>query len=594
MLASLRNRIVELAARYPEPRSALMPALHAIQAAANGSLQKTDIQDVATLLGIPYAHAFGVASYYSMYNLAPVGKYHLQVDTNVPGLLAGADDIVRHISRRLEVKVGQTTKDGLFTLSTVEDLASCGTCPVVKVNHRYYERMSPAKVDDLLASLRLGQMPEWSEPTRFGTECNILLRRRARADATSIQSYLADGGYVALEKALAQKPAEIATQVNQSGLRGRGGAGFPVGRKWSLLPPGTKSPIYLICNADEGEPGTFKDRQIMEFDPHLLIEGMAIAAYAIGAKRSFIYVRSEFDWIATILERALDEARRAGKVGHNIMGRGFDFDAVVHLGAGAYICGEETALIESLEGKRGTPRFKPPFPAVAGLYGCPTIVHNVETLACLPFIVQDGVEAFRAIGTANNFGPKIFGVSGNVKNPGVYEFPLGTPLTRVLEAAGGVVGKLKAVIVGGLTTPLLTAAEAEGLLLDYDSCAARGTLLGSGGIIVMNESASIPQIALRTSEFHAHESCGQCTPCRESSRLLPLLLRKQVDGRGTEAELDMVLRLTRDLRGTALCPGGGAFVTPVAAMVTKFRHEFLSTASIASKAATAEGDVGVA
>ena len=575
MEASLRNQILALAEVYPQRQSALMPALYKLQLAAGGHLPAADLRELATLLGVSVAHAYGVASYYSMFNLKPIGKYHLQVDTNIPGLLVGADTIVRHICKSLGIKVGQTTNDGMFTLTTVEDLASCATCPVVQVNDKYFERMTPAKVDELLSSLRKGIVPQWTEETSFSSECNILLRRRGRSNSTSLDTYVADGGYRALEKALAQAPGEIVHQVTKSNLRGLGGAGFPVGAKWSFLPHDTRRPVYLICNADEGEPGTFKDRQIMEFDPHLLIEGMVISAYATGAALGFIYIRGEFAWIAARLNLALAEAKRAGKLGCNIMGSGFDFDVIVHLGAGAYVCGEETALIESLEGKRGNPRHKPPFPAIAGLYGCPTTVSNVETLACIPFIVEQGAEAFRAIGTPNNSGPKIFGVSGHVRKPGVYEFPLGTPLTRVLEAAGGVVGKLKAVIVGGLTTPLLTAAEAEGLLLDYDSCQKSGTLLGSGGIIVMNESVSIPRIALRTSEFHARESCGQCTPCREGGKVLRHLLQKQVQGHGTEAELEMVLRLANQLKMTTLCPGGAAFLAPIAAMISKFREEFL-------------------
>ena len=575
MDASLGNSIWELSCRYPNRHSALLPALHALQNASGGYLPATDLRELASLLGVSPAHVFGVASFYSMYNLTPVGKYHLQVDTNLPGMLAGADALVAHIRRRLGIEIGQTTEDGLFTLATVEDLASCGTCPVLRVNDRYYERMTSDKVDELLTQLRLGRMPVWHEATQSATECNILLRRRNRPNSTSIDTYLADGGYAALASALAKRPGEIVARVSEAGLRGRGGAGFPVGIKWGSVSRNAERPVYLICNADEGEPGTFKDRQIMEFDPHLLLEGMAIAAYAVGAKLGFVYIRGEFSWIASILERAIDEAKRAGKLGNNILGKHFDFDVIVHLGAGAYVCGEETALIESLEGKRGNPRYKPPLPAIAGLYGCPTIVNNVETLACIPFIAERGAQAFRAIGTPDNFGPKIFGVSGHVKKPGVYEFPLGTPIARVLEAAGGVLGTMKAVIVGGLTTPLLTAAEAEGLLLDYDSCKRRGTLLGSGGIIVLNESASIPRVALRTAEFYAHESCGQCTPCRDGGRILRHLLHKQAEGQGTEAELDTIARLADELKGSALCPGGGAFLAPISAMVVKFRHEFV-------------------
>jgi NADH:ubiquinone oxidoreductase subunit F (NADH-binding) len=312
----------------------------------------------------------------------------------------------------------------------------------------------------------------------------------------------------------------------------------------------------------------------MEYDPHLLIEGMAISGFAIGCKLGFIYIRGEFAWIAEILERACAEARQAGLLGSNILGKGVDFDIIVHLGAGAYVCGEETALIESLEGKRGNPRLKPPFPAGVGLYGAPTIVNNVETLACVPFIVDKGAEAFRAFGPANNHGPKIYGISGHVRRPGTYEYPLGTKLETLLEAAGGVDGTLKAIIVGGLSVPILTAAEAEGLSMDYDSCLKRNTMLGSGGIIVMNETTSIPRVAERAIQFYAHESCGQCTPCREGSHTVAQLIHRLRSGRGKRSDIDLVLELCTAIRGTTLCPTGEAFATPIEAMVRKFRGEF--------------------
>ena len=430
---------------------------------------------------MPVSEAYGVQTYYSMFQRKPLGRYHLQVDTNIPAMLAGARDIVAHLEKALGIKVGETTADGLFTLSTVECLASCGTCPVIQVNDRYYESMTPERTDILLASLRQGVMPDLPAMAHFGSACNVLLARRGHPNATDIEVYLAGGGYKALEKALGMTPEAVTAEVKASNLRGRGGAGFPAGVKWGFLAKGTGKPTYLVCNADEGEPGTFKDRQIMEFDPHLLIEGMAISAYAIGANLAFIYIRGEFAWIADILERAIEQARAHGFLGTSIKGSGFALDIIVHLGAGAYVCGEETALIESLEGKRGNPRLKPPFPAVVGLYGSPTIVNNVETLASVPFIVEHGAAAFMQMGTANNFGPKIFGISGHVHRPGTYEYPLGTPLETLLDAAGGVVGELKAVIVGGLSVPILTAQEAAGLAMDYDSVPEEGNDAGLRG-----------------------------------------------------------------------------------------------------------------
>ena len=565
--------IKSLAASYPTPGAAVLGGLQVLQGARGGYLTDDDLTDVAAALRVPLSTVEATCSYYSMLRRTPVGKYHLQLDTNLPALLAGADALLDHLQRALGIQVGETTKDGLFTLSTVEDLGSCGTCPVLQVNDRYYENLTPAKVDQLLASLRKGVLPDARPEGHFGSECNILLARRGKGDP-GLAGYVKDGGYQGLAKALAQPPADVQKAVKDAMLRGRGGAGFPAGLKWGFIPKDNAKPVYLICNADEGEPGTFKDRQIMEHDPHLLLEGMAIAGYAIGARLGYVYIRGEFAWIADLLERAVAEARKAGKLGPDAHGKGVGFDVRVVRGAGAYVCGEETALIESLEGKRGNPRLRPPYPAVSGLFGCPTIVNNVETLACVPYILREGVEAFRKIGTPNNFGPKIFGVSGHVNRPGTYEFPLGTPLAKVLEAAGGVKGHLKAIIVGGLSVPILTAAESASLVMDYDSCIKAGTMLGSGGIMVMNDTVSLPRMALRAIRFYAHESCGQCTPCRQGSLVIEQLLHRVVEGHGRSADLDHILSLCSTIKGSTLCPTGDAFAMPIEAMIKKFRPEF--------------------
>jgi len=574
MQPELREKIEAVATRYPDRRSALLPALHLSQRALGGYVDRGALAEIAETIGVPVSVAYGVQSYYSMFNLRPVGRYHLQVDTNVPAMLAGAEEIVSHVERRLGIHAGETTSDGLFTLSVVEDLASCGTCPVIQVNDRYYECMTPARVDKLLAALRRGKMPKLEVESHWGSVCKVLLAHRGNPAAKELSVYRQDGGYEALRLALGRPREAVVAEVKDSNVRGRGGAGFPMGVKWGFLPKERRGPVYLICNADEGEPGTFKDRQILEYDPHLLLEGMAITGYAIGAQIGFIYLRGEFAWIGDILERAAEQARSAGFLGKNILGTNVDFDVVVHLGAGAYVCGEETGLIESLEGKRGNPRMKPPFPAGVGLYGAPTIVNNVETLACVPYIARQGAAAFKEFGSPNNFGPKIFGVSGHVNRPGAYEYPLGTPLETILNAAGGVTGTLKAVIVGGLSVPILTAAEAEGLALDFDSCLKRGTMLGSGGIIVMNETTSIPRVALRAIRFYTHESCGQCTPCRVGSHTVAELLARLVSGRGQGEDIDQVLRLCATIKGSTLCPTGDAFATPIEAMVSKFRPEF--------------------
>lgn len=562
----IKTALKGIAEKYPHKESAMLPALYYMQHQNGNSLSEKDIQLVAQVLGVSESRVFGVATYYTMFNKKPVGKYHIQVDTNISAMLMGAEEIVSKLEKTLNIKVGETTPDGMFTLSTVEDLGSGGTCPVVQVNYTYYENMTSAKVDSLISSLKKGEMPPKEVNYNFGTQCGILFKNRDRADSASIITYKNNGGYGALKKARKMKPEDVLNEVKEAELRGRGGAGFPAGLKWSFLPKDQDRPVYLICNADEGEPGTFKDREIMEYDPHLLIEGIAISAYAIGSEKTFIYIRGEFSWIADILEKAIEESKTDGQLD--------GLDIVVHRGAGSYICGEETALIESLEGKRGNPRLKPPFPANVGLYGCPTIVNNVETLSCVPYIIEKGAKEFKKIGTENNYGPRLFSVSGHVNKPGVYEYPLGTPLLDILSAAGGVQGTLKAVVVGGISTPIMRADEVASLNMDFDSCMAAGTMLGSAGVVVMNDTVSIPKIALRAMKFFAHESCGQCAPCREGTYSMVHYLNRIVRGQGKKEDLDVLYDLCGKMHGLTLCPGGDASSMPMEAMLRKFRKEF--------------------
>ncbi len=407
-------------------------------------------------------------------------------------------------------------------------------------------------------------------------EKKVLTRHVGVPGMDKVENYVNDGGYNGLKKAFTMKPEEIVEEVKKSFLRGRGGAGFPTGFKWSFIPKEKTKPVYLICNADEGEPGTFKDREIMEYDPLLLIEGMTITGYVLQADLGIIYIRGEFKWIADILERTIEDARRHNYLGKNILGSGFDFDIEVMRGAGAYVCGEETALIESIEGKRGEPRIKPPFPAVEGLYGCPTIVNNVETLSCIPFILEHGAETFKLMGSFQSSGTKLYGIAGHVNKPGVYEYPLGTNLKDLIEYAGGGVRdgkKLKAVIPGGLSSPILKADEID-LDMDFDSCVKANTMLGSGGIIVMDEDTSIPEVAMTSINFYVHESCGQCTPCRDGLKKIQFLLQDILEGKGTKEEIDLILQLTDTIRGMTLCPLGDAGALVIKTMIEKFRDEF--------------------
>ncbi|TET38098.1 MAG: NADH-quinone oxidoreductase subunit NuoF [Planctomycetota bacterium] len=407
---------------------------------------------------------------------------------------------------------------------------------------------------------------------------HILLSRVDLENSTSIDVYLKSGGYETLKKTVSgRQPQEIVDVVRESGLRGRGGAGFPAGVKWGFLPKDSKLPIYLIGNADEGEPGTFKDRVLIEKDPHQLIEGMAITAFAIKCHTAYIYIRGEFAKGAKILNKAIDEAYEKGFLGDKVCGTDFKFDIYVHRGAGAYVCGEETALIESIEGKKGQPRLKPPFPANVGVFQGPTIVNNVETLSSVPWIVKNGAEAYRKYGTEKSAGTKLFCVSGHVEKPGVYELPLGFPLMQLVnEVCGGVKDgkKLKGVIPGGSSTPILTPEECENVNLDYESLMEAGSMLGSGAVIVLDETVDIVRVAARLGKFYSHESCGQCTPCREGSGYISGLLQRLNEGKGEEGDLELIESLCDNMAGKTVCPLADAMVMPVKGFLKKFRSEF--------------------
>ncbi|MBK6009343.1 NADH-quinone oxidoreductase subunit NuoF [Ramlibacter ginsenosidimutans] len=393
-----------------------------------------------------------------------------------------------------------------------------------------------------------------------------------------LKDYEARDGYKALRKILSEglTQDQVIATVKESALRGRGGAGFPTGLKWSFMPrqfPGQK---YLVCNSDEGEPGTCKDRDILAYNPHIVIEGMIIAAYAMGITVGYNYIHGEIFQVYERFEEALEEARAAGYLGNNILGSNFSFQLHAFHGFGAYICGEETALLESLEGKKGQPRFKPPFPASFGLYGKPTTINNTETFAAVPWIIRNGGQAFLEIGKPNNGGTKIFSVSGDVELPGNYEIPLGTPFGKLLELCGGVKGgrKLKAVIPGGSSAPVLPADVMMNCTMDYDSIAKAGSMLGSGAVIVMDETRDMVESLLRLSYFYMHESCGQCTPCREGTGWMWRVIDRIQNGYGKPNDLDLLNSVADNIQGRTICALGDAAAMPVRAMIKHFRHEF--------------------
>jgi NADH-quinone oxidoreductase subunit F len=404
----------------------------------------------------------------------------------------------------------------------------------------------------------------------------ILLKNINKPKSQKLDNYIKNGGCRGIKAALKLKPDTIIQIVKDSGLKGRGGAGFSTGLKWSFIPKDPALPKYLMCNADESEPGTFKDRVIIEKDPHLLLEGIMIAGYAIGAAAGYIYIRGEYEFGAKILEKAIEEAYAKGYLGHNIFDSDFSFDVYLHRGAGAYICGEETALLDSVEGYRAQPRSRPPFPAIAGLYQKPTVINNVETLACIPAILENGPEWFAAIGPQKSPGPKLFAVSGHVKQPGVYELPMGLSIRELIfDHCGGMRGDkaFKAVIPGGASAPMLSAKDLD-TSLDFESLAAKGTMLGSAGVVVMDESTCMVKTAYIINRFFSHESCGKCTPCRDGTPWMTQVLRRIEYGEGREGDVELLESLCTGIFGRCFCALGEAAVLALRGALKNFKEEF--------------------
>jgi len=568
--------------RYPVKRSALVPMMMYAQD-EYGYINDEMVIELADRLGLRPVEVEETLAYYSMLHRKPLGKHHVQICTNVACMLRGGAQLLQHAKKRLEIGHKEVTQDGVFSLEEVECIGACTGAPAMQVNYDYYENLTPLKFDRIIEDLDNGSHPtpvpviSGALRERSALEIPLISKRWGIKDSHKIDVYLQNGGYQALEKALLQMtPESIIDEVKKSSLRGRGGAGFPTGMKWSFVPKDSPKPKYVICNADESEPGSCKDRPLMEMDPHQLIEGIIIAGRAIDAHRGFIYIRGEYRYVLDIVEAAIAEAYAHGYLGNNILGSGFDFDLLIHTGAGAYECGEESALMESLEGKRGYPRIKPPFPAIVGLYGCPTIINNVESLSSVPAIILEGGEAYANRGTPKNGGTRLLCVSGHVNKPGIYEIPLGMNMKKfIYEVAGGMRGgkNLKAVIPGGSSCPLLKADEID-IPMDYDSLAKAGSMLGSGGMVVMDEDTCMVDMARRIMHFYAHESCGWCIPCREGTSWLRKMLERFHAGFGRPEDIDMVGDLAKNMLGRTFCPLGDAAAMPTISIVTKFRSEF--------------------
>jgi NADH-quinone oxidoreductase subunit F len=574
-LQTLDVQAREILQRYDERRAAVLPLLWLVQNRF-GHVSPEAEHWVAGLAGMAVSHVHEVVSFYTMFRTRPGGRCEVRVCTSLPCRLRGADRVLREFEELLQVRPGQTTADGAVTLTEVECLCACELAPMAQLEARFVGPLDDEAVKRAARAAAGGG--EIDEPAPFvSTDGPVLSSRFGHVDGAWWDAYAGAGGYSAARKALtSMTPAQVIDEVTRANLRGLGGAGFPAGRKWSFIPTASPKPKYLVVNADEGEPGTFKDRYILERDPHALLEGMLIAAYAIGSHKAYVYVRGEYFRPADRLARAVAEAYAHGWLGRNIQGSGFDLDVVIHRGAGAYICGEETALLTSLEGGKGFPRLKPPFPAISGLFQCPTIVNNVETLACVPFILREGADRFAALGTAKQGGTRLFSISGHVERPGLYEAPVGVTLRALIhDYAQGVPGgrALKAVIPGGMSAKVLTAQEID-VAMDFDSLMAAGSMAGSGGVIVMDDTTCMLEALESAAKFFAHESCGQCSPCREGTGWIYRIVRRMTAGQGRLQDLDDLLGIARDMEGKTICVFADAAAWPVQSYIAKFRAEF--------------------
>ena len=615
----------EAIGRYPpdQKRSAAMPLLHLWQEHF-GLINDDAVSWIAAKLGLQPINILELVTFYPMFRQEHAGETHIRVCRTLSCAMAGSYGVMANLCaatgiNRKSGRHGDTdssdgeidregmqnpisiSADGNYSIEFVECLASCGTAPVCMVNEELHENVLPESAAEILSNPKSKiRNPKSAHPL----EHRLILKNIGRHDwKIDIETYLHRRGYEELKKAVSMSRVDILNEVKTSGLRGRGGAGFPCGVKWSFIKPDEKKPVYLICNADESEPGTFKDRYIIHEDPHQLLEGIVISCFALNARTAYIYIRGEFPEGAKILERAIEEARDHNFLGRNVLGSGFDVDVYIHRGAGAYICGEETGLIESLEGKRAYPRIKPPyFPAVLGLYMCPTIVNNVETLCHVKHIIAMGGAKYAKLGRPNNTGTRIVCVSGDVQRPGYFEIEVGavTMGQLIYDMAGGLkFGRtLKAVIPGGSSAKVLRADEraklkqrqADGstieremsideIPMDFDSLTAAGSMAGSGGVIVLDDSRDMVWVLNNINEFYAHESCGQCTPCREGSLWMEKITDRMLRGGGVIEDPGTLKTIGDNIAGRTICAFGEACAWPTQSFVEKFPEEFAARAS---------------
>ncbi len=591
----LRESVTMAMAKYPDRRSAAIPALHAAQE-EHGWCSPEAIEQVACVMQLTPAYLSSVATFYDMFANAPKPRHDVFVCTNISCSLRGADDFHGAM-------IAAAAQDPDVTVRAFECLGACDIAPMASVDGEYVGPLETADADQIVADLREGRPvlagkqlrfrkcvdPGVAEPERAGAEheperagveqpgtsaVKILFHRIDEPGLNTLEVYEHRGGYDSLRKALKMSREDVLAQIMDSGLRGRGGAGFQMGKKASFLPEGEMAK-YLVCNADESEPGAFKDRELMQKTPHTLIEGIAIASWAAEISTAFIYIRGEYSYQADILEAAIAEAYESGYIGQGILGSEHSFSLVLHRGAGAYICGEETGLLDSLEGKRGNPRLKPPFPALEGLYDGPTLINNVETLSTVPHIMRMGGAEYAKIGTETSTGTKLVSVSGDVRRPGNYEIELGAPAREIIYglAGGPHEGReVKFWFPGGSSAPVLTGNDLD-IAYDFDTLAKAGSMLGSGSVIVVDDSHSVLGVAMKLAKFYAHESCGKCVPCREGTNWTVKMLQRIESGEATPMDLDIMASVQEEIIGNCLCVLGDSMAMPVGSMIKKFRGE---------------------
>jgi NADH-quinone oxidoreductase subunit F len=554
-LIRLQSILAEFA---PQGRAALLPALHAAQQ-LHGWLPEAVAAEVGRVLGVPLADVHGVIDFYEMLSRQPIGRTVVRVCSAPVCGLAGGDDVADALCGYLKIEPGEVSADDEFTVEHAPCLGLCDHAPALLLGEAALGRAAPEQAAEICAR-------SVERPISFvGGDIRILTSNCGQGHSTSLADYSSGGGYAGLKKALTMTPQDVLAEVKAAGLVGRGGAAFPTGIKWEGAANAVGQPKYIVCNADESEPGTFKDRILMEEDPHRTIEGMIIAAYAVGANRGYFYIRGEYPYAFKVVSDAVDEARQAGVIGENIFGSGLEFDIEMRLGAGAYICGEETALLESIEGKRGFPRIKPPFPTTHGLFGKPTVINNVETFCNIPLILERGAAEYRKIGTERSPGPKLFCVSGQIHRPGLYEVPFGVTLRHLLfDLAGGLEQgrKLQAVLMGGAAGAFAGEKDLD-VILSFENLSAAGLPLGSGAVMVFDDGADIRDVLKRLGHFFADESCGKCYPCQLGTQRQYEILDRAAAGAAVAGDRERLSDVGSTMIDASLCGLGQTAATAV-------------------------------